>query len=275
VQIFDGETVYYTTKQQFVDHFLSKPPGSHHFIMMNAPFDMDVLSLDIHKWEGWVENECLWDIQILYKLWKLATIGIVPFRSSLAIITKELLGVDLDKDETVRCTFGEYIGQPLTTIPEAHLIYGADDAIATFFNFQLLMAKVKSTGSTTNLSHAIQLAGKYSLNRIYKNGIWFDIQEASNHLNTVRSKMSVCADVLATYGWVRGQKGIKEKYESIIVDFLGLTLPRNEDGSLSSKEEDLEPHRSHHFIDAYLTYIGLEKQTTFIRDIVGYHGGSL
>jgi DNA polymerase I-like protein with 3'-5' exonuclease and polymerase domains len=87
-------------------------------------------------------------------------------------------------------------------------------------------------------------------------------------LKDINKELNNVSERLSMWGWVRGQKGIKDRYAKIMDDLnLSHKLPRTEDGSISSKRDDLEEFRKVPFIRDYLKYIELEKATTFVRDV--------
>ena len=267
-QAFDGNRLFYV-RETDVQKFMGQH-GESNLVFHNAPFDVDVICKhldDKNYFDKWVQHNRLWDTQMLYKLLKLATQGSVPYKSSLALVTKELFNEELNKDVEIRTNFQEYHGIALEQMPDHFLAYGALDVLATFFVFHSLRASINSTGSSTQLSHQIQIAGAIALNRTYKNGIGFDLDKAQSLLADLNSQISLQRDILALYGWSRGFKGSKEAYERVVGQHLDLPLPRTEDGSISSKAEDLLPYRSHQFVDSYLKFIELEKESTFIRDL--------
>ena len=53
--------------------------------------------------------------------------------------------------------------------------------------------------------------------------------------------MDKCLRKLATYGWVRGEKGNQKRYNGVM-DYLGLqAIPKTPTGDYSMREEDLKP----------------------------------
>lgn len=52
-------------------------------------------------------------------------------RRSLAKLVKDFFNVEMDKDPSVRCGFGQFLGKPLSAIPEQFLVYARQDAILT------------------------------------------------------------------------------------------------------------------------------------------------
>ena len=269
-QVFDGNSVYYVKPNELRSFFTVNAKAN--FIAHNTPFDVDVICKHVEDrnfFHIMLEEARLWDTSILYRLLHLATIGYIPPMNqwSLAYITKKFLNAELDKNEDIRLTFEKYKETTIENIPAEYLIYGANDVIATYHCFHRLLSGVRATGSTSNLSHQIQMAGSIALNRIYKRGICFDQERAATILNDTYKKLDLLSERLAMYGWVRGQKGSKERYEHIVRDFFGLDLPLTEDGSISSKSEDLAQYSDNQFVADYLEFHDLEKMTTFIRDL--------
>lgn len=267
-QAFDGVSPFYVRDKDVLD-FL-KLHKKHTWLFANASFDLDVLE----KAVGWdfyeqVDNNGVYDVLIMYCLYHLATMGNVPFQYSLAKITHQFFGIELSKDNEVRTRFDQFQGKKIEEIPKEFLEYGARDVIATYEAFIKLKGLIEDLGSASCLSHQIQLAGSIALNRIYKNGIGFDYKSSKEYLTNIYKEMEICQDILATYGWARGVKGAKDLFNQVIVS-QGLTsLPLTSEGDFSSKEEDLKHYKDNRFIETYLKYIGLEKSTTFIRELTG------
>lgn len=242
-----------------------------HFIFHNLAFDWDVLvkshGIDFHTL---LENGQLHDTMLLYKLLHLATEGFVPMKASLAHCVSTLLGHELDKDDSIRCEFGQFLGKDIEDIPEQFLTYGLEDVIYTHKLFMYLTRQEPLASSQTNLSEQIQIAGSIALNHIYKNGIGFDLEAARVKYNTLSKELLSLSETLATYGWVRGNKGIKERFDDII-RFLNLDVPTTDTGNFSTKEEDLRDYKGNHFVDTYLEFITIEKTLSFIKEIVKAH----
>ena len=267
-QVFDGESLFYVDRSK-VHAFLNKHV-TRTLVFANAPFDVDV----IHKYVGnnilkdQIEQGKVYDILILYRLLTLATVGNVPNRYSLAHITKELLGIELEKDTDIRCNFEQYKEANLSEIDKQFLEYGAKDVLATFYNFIRLRSEIAKTKTSTMLSHHIQLLGALALNFTYKNGIGFDEDRAQVALQKIDSDMATHHDALCMYGWVKGIKGNQSAY-NYVVEYLGLPLTKTDKGDYTMKESDLEPHKNEPFIYHYLQYKKLEKTSQFIRKLRG------
>ena len=262
-QAFDGDRVYLVRRQDVNKFYLTQSDPI--FIWTNFPFDCDVICKhegDRNYFHEQINEDRIRDIQLLYRLLHLATVGWVPHRYSLATLSEKLLGVEIDKSR--QCNFAQYLGKEYEDMDEADLEYGAIDVVAAYHIYHRLIPMIKETGSSTLLSHQIQLVGAIALNRIYKRGIGFNLEGAQAKLAELSGAMKRESALLSTYGWVRGLKGVKEQYERIVRDYLHLDLPLTEDGSISSKAEDLEPYRHEPFIDSYLKYHDLEKSKSFI-----------
>ena len=268
-QVFDGESLYYVDRS-LVGDFLKKHV-TRTLVFANAPFDIDVLrkfTEDKYLLKEQIERDRIFDVNILYRLWHLATGGDVPRKYGLSKISQELLGQELDKNEDVRCNFAEYKGTPLQEIPKAFLEYGASDVIATFYCFIRLRLEISKLNTSTMLSHHIQLLGALALNRMYKNGIGFDEERASALLTELNSKLEVLHAKMSAYGFVKGIKGNQAAY-NYVIEFSGLPLPKTDQGDYSMKESDLEKYSDNPFIASFLEYKRTEKTTFFIRKLQG------
>jgi DNA polymerase I-like protein with 3'-5' exonuclease and polymerase domains len=258
----DPLTVYFIPKERikaFLD--LHKKAA---LIFHNAAFDVRVLEEASGIggfFQPFYDDSRIWDTSILYRLLHLAVVGFIPFKYNLALLAKKFLNIELEKNNDIRMTF--YPGMELT---QKHQEYAAKDVVVTHLIYKHLMAEILKTGSTTFLSHNIQAAGDYVLKRVHENGIGFDLDAKYKWMADANTKLEEYQNRLATWGWVRGVKGIKSRFEDIVTQ-LGLTLPRTESGDISSKAEDLQPYRQYQFIDDYLKFMELEKATTFIRDL--------
>jgi DNA polymerase-1 len=262
-QAFDGNSVFLVRMRDVSSFFEINCDST--FIFHNAPFDVDVICKhleDNHYFHEMLDEDRVRDTAIMYRLLHLATVGWTPHTYSLKVLAAKYFNYDMSKE--ARENFTEYLGKEYEDMADSDLTYAALDVIVTYHLYHRLASQITATGSTTVLSHQIQLAGAIALNRIYKRGIGFDLEKAQVKLEELNSAMKREAALLSTYGWVRGQKGINERYERIVRDFLHLELPLTDDGSISSKSDDLAPYRHEPFVDAYLKYHDLEKSKSFI-----------
>ena len=263
-----GETIY-ILDPNVLDRFFTIHRGSS-FIFHNAPFDIDVLkrACPSFNYHAYYDSNRIYDTSILYRLYHLAKEGWMPRRFNLKLLSKEFLDIDLDKEGDTRVTFEQYLNTDISKIPANYLEYAAMDAKVTYelyYKLRPLIAPFDQYG--TVLSQHIQVKGDLALNRIYKRGIGFDIKRRDKWLKAALKRLEGIQNRLATWGWVRGMKGNKEKYENIVnyLD-LGTLLPRTKDGDISSKSEDLEKYSGYPFINDYLRFSELEKLTSFVRD---------
>lgn len=266
-QVFDGESMYYVDRS-LVDDFLKKHV-TRTLVFANAPFDVDVIEKHTgNSLKEFIERDRVFDINILYRLCHLAINGDVPRKYNLALISQELLGAELDKDENIRCNFSDFREEKVENIPTEFLEYGAKDVIATFQCFIKLKLEITKLGTSTNLSHHIQLLGALALNRMYKNGIGFDEERASILLDELNSKLEVLHGQMSAYGFVKGIKGNQAAY-NYVIEYSQLDLPKTPQGDYSMKESDLEKYKDNPFIKSFLDYKKTEKTTFFIRKLSG------
>jgi DNA polymerase I-like protein with 3'-5' exonuclease and polymerase domains len=264
-----GTNVYYVLKED-ISRFL-KIHGESFLILHNAPFDMDVISKSTKDTEAIYDiydNNRVRDTSILYRLWHLANVGFIPFKYNLALLSEKLCGIKLVKDE-VRENFGQFVDLPFEAIPQEYLEYGAKDVIATYkVYFKLIALLREHDKKQTLLSHDIQAKGDLALLHMHKNGIGFDLEQRDKWVENLDKEISKHSNILASWGWVRGKKGVNDVYESII-DRLGIAnaLPRTASGVVSSKADDLEQYRKYPFINSYLQYQSLEKAASFVTGI--------
>lgn len=270
LQIYDGsDTVYFIEPDRIAEFFDLHQNTK--FIAHNAKFDMSVLQAFIgSKGLYQLYDECrVIDTAILFRLLHLATVGHLNTRYGLDYCVKRMLNIDLPKDEEIRTTFAQFKGKSPLEIPKAHLEYAAKDAVSTLKLYLQLVPEIKAVDKmNTMLSHDIQVKGDWALGCIMRNGIGFDLARKEEWLAEQDNKLMELQRRLANYGWVRGQKGVNQRFEDIL-HWLGLSekLPRTETGSISSKSADLEPFRHLQFIDDYLSFNELEKATSFVREL--------
>lgn len=300
VQVYSGGKEAYYVPLEKIRLFFNKHYDNI-FILTNFSFDLDVLAKYLGKNDfsyDLIDRSRIRDISVLHRLYHLATIGYVPFKKSLAFMSERYLGTEIVKDET-RENFGQFLNKPLSIIPDNFLEYGLIDVIATYQIYQILMGKIQNHDKYGSLlSHDIQIKGEFALQRIYKNGIGFDLQMRDAWLTEMDKQMQIEADRLAMWGWVRGKKGIKDKFVDIVTmlgikDKLpykynkdeyeriakdtwvkkknGMPLPEGKSVSLSSSTEDLTPFRHLDFVDAYINFHEIEKATSFVRDLTSSH----
>ena len=266
-QVYDGGSVAYYIPLSKLRLFFNKHYESL-LVMHNAPFDLDVLSERLGKDFAYdlIDRDKVRDTSVLYRLYHLGTKGFIPFKYNLALLSELFCNEVLNKDDDIRCNFEQFKGKDIEEIPSDFLEYGAIDAVATFDVYLSLTSRIAGIDKhNTLLSHNIQVKGDLALTHIHKNGIGVDLQRKDKVLGKMQEDMAIQADILATYGWVRGLKGINDRYENIVnIMGIGEHLPRTEDGKISSKGEDLAPFRKNPFVDAFLKFQEIEKASSFL-----------
>jgi DNA polymerase I-like protein with 3'-5' exonuclease and polymerase domains len=275
-QAYDGAERVYFVKQENLADFLTVN-SNNVYIFHNAPFDLEVIDKELTRqnktWDLFerMENNQIYDTAILYRLLHLAVKGYAPRKYNLALVSREVIGLELDKNADIRLNFGDYLDSEGTIwedIPEESLNYAALDVIVTYQVYEKLIVEVRRTGSETELTHLIQLLGAWALNRVELRGIGFDIEKATKMAKGWRNEMIPHANVLATYGWLRGVSGAVERYENVVTNYLKLDLPITEEGRISSKTEDIEAYKDRPFINSYIEYHKIEHLTNYIEPLI-------
>lgn len=268
-QATDASGIVYLVRNEDVRRFFNRNYDNR-FIFHNAVFDLDVLLPFLGQGRIFelIDEGRVFCTKLLYILYKLASEGNASHRASLKGIVKEFYGIDLEKGEE-RVTFGQYLGKPIEEISEAHIEYAAKDVIYTFKVYCDLMARIKPLDTmNTLLSFDIQMKGNYALQRIYKNGIGFDLPRKEKWLEEANEKMFKLQEHLSMYGWVRGAPGVNDRMESIL-EQIGIAdkLPKTETGKISSSVKHLQYFDNEPFIREYMDFITLEKLSQFVRDL--------
>lgn len=93
---------------------------------------------------------------------------------SLDTIAQEYCGIRLDKDPTIRLTFGQFKGRSLSEIPEAWLTYARQDAVATYRVFVELTKRLEQDGRKNWLSEPIQVRAALALAALDERGVAID-----------------------------------------------------------------------------------------------------
>ena len=278
-----GQTPRVLTIQAYGDtheSFFIRPKEYHLFadihntcniIMHNAAFDTSVLEkLGVDFTEA-IEADRIKDTSILYRLLHLAQVGWVPFKYNLALLASRFVGMELNKDEAVRLHFEDHCDESgeidPENLPEDFAKYALEDAIATYKVYRYLTDEITKTGSETELSHQIQLIGDMALNKIYRNGIGFDVVARDKLFVEINKELEKCADRLAIWGWVRGQKGIDARFDKMCETW-NIKPPKTTKGNRSQKEEDIIKYAEKvPWISDYIQFGKLEKTKSFVDKI--------
>lgn len=269
---FAGNSFVYLLTTKNLGTFCTTHANSN-LVMHNAPFDISVITQQVgFDFDAQVRRQLLWDTGLMFQLHELAVTGIVPEKWSLATLAKKFLGLDLDKDDSVRSTFGQFLKGDVVdydAIPEKHLQYAAIDAIVTYKIYENLAAKIKKIDSTYHLSHKLQLMGAIGLDAVSRLGIGFDQKQREVCLKKIDAEISLSLKALNEAGCTPGTAGVQKQFEKI-VSSQGCNLPRTSTGRMSQATDALEEFRETvPFIDTFLRHREYAKLRTFIAKLEG------
>lgn len=264
-----GDTIYIVTNSK-VKEFLTLNHNSTMFLH-NFPFDENALTtLCGYEWWNKIEQDKIFDTILLYRLYYIATKGFVPEKYSLDRVFKELFNYELPKDDDIRLTFGQFLREDgsvdykALSKSKAHIEYACLDPVATYMIGMSLLKKIKLLQTSTNLAHRIHLMGACALASTNRNGIEVDLEYTSKLRESILTPLNQQLDIMATYGYVKGQKGNTKVYEDIC-DSVGVIVPKSpKAGKYSQAEEHLEKYKHIPFIKAFLGYKEHEKAASFL-----------
>lgn len=270
-------------------------------ICHNASFDLKVTDfvlkskLDLYRA---VEKNQVWDTQILKRLYSLATVGhTARGESGLASCAQAHLGVTLQKDqrdaqgEKIRTSFGQFLGQPPSTIPAQYLTYLGQDVIATWQLFWDLYHRIRAllqradrvygyagpgwlkevTSRFGPLTHHIQLRASIVMDVLRFNGIGVDQHRQGEKAEKVQLLLKECKERMRLRGFLAGEQGSDKAMQSILSQLKrkkpDLELRKTPSGKWSTDEENLaELATEDSFFADYRTYKIAEKLlSTYLR----------
>ena len=264
-----GDGIAYIIRNQNVREFLYLH-HEHTLIFHNAPFDLNVLT-KATGFEFWdmVESGKILDTMLLFQLVAIATRGYTHKNSSLDFVVSNLLKNTLPKDNNIRLTFGQYIMPDgsinYSKMSKEHYIYACLDPVATLLCYEELKKTIDTLPTDTNLAHTIHLMGHIALTAITNRGIGVDLEYANKLRDELQHDMDIEANILASYGWIRGKEGVQESYNQII-NFLEIDLPTTQKG-YSMTAEHLAPYSNLPFVHSLLKYLELEHRKGFLNEM--------
>jgi DNA polymerase I-like protein with 3'-5' exonuclease and polymerase domains len=237
---------------QYMQQFYEINPDFH-VAFHNAPFDLEVLGIrePVHApLLAAIQANRVIDTGIRYMLRQLS-IGRVANKWALDFVAKQLLRIEVEKDDEIRLSFRP--GMPLT---ERHVKYAAGDAAVT-----ALLVEAMPQGYPTEWH---QFVGFLALSDIGRRGLCVDRAYMRKLNEDFRSKKVVSDEVLGIFGYYSGEPGNQKVLQRILqhvekdVQFLEnndkLEFQRTEKkGAIQTTDASLSilGNRTHPFIDAY------------------------
>jgi hypothetical protein len=295
----DGERGYFITREHAPAFFAAHPGVP--VAMHSASFDLDVIhtlspGLDIYRL---VDQDKIWDSQLLHRLYTLATEGHTASgkgQSTLERCAALYLGVELPKDlvdtrgKPVRTSYGQWLGRDPREIEPIYLEYLAKDVVVTYRLYRrlrkLLKARLRASTRAWGFvsadwledqmrrwgpsTHHIQLRAAIVLRAITANGLHLDLEHRDDLLRQVRAVAEEQRAILHGHGYIPGQEGSGKALQSILKRLehrhRGRDFPRTPTGQYATSEDalaalaDVEP-----FVQALLAYRAVEKlQSAFL-----------
>lgn len=272
---FDGRQGWFITAEDmpaFLANHRANP-----LVFHNAAFDLAVLQathdrlgldLDIY---AHVEAGKVADTQILARLLSLGTVGhSARSQCSLDFCARHYLSLPLPKDlqtpggESVRLTFGRYLGKPLEAFPAEHLQYAAADPVATWLLFERLkqeLAVIKANATKAfgyvgekwldeqwkkhgPDTHDIQLRASIVLDRISRTGVLIDQIRREDKVAALEQIATETRHTLALAGIPADGKGapgaLRKRIDRLSREHKNLPLIFTETGRISTSEEQLK-----------------------------------
>jgi DNA polymerase I-like protein with 3'-5' exonuclease and polymerase domains len=258
-----------------VPAFLEAHPDNP-LVFHNAAFDLAVLQ-ETYKRAGLtddvylrVERGQVADTQILARLISLASEGhTARGQSSLDACCKRYLGLDLPKDltnetgDSVRKTFGRYLGCTFETIPEIYLQYAAADPVATWLLFRRLKDQLPAIKATSDkafgyvdsqwldeqwrtygpLTHDIQLKASIVVDRISREGVLIHQARREEKVARLQSIVAETTRTLAEAGVLVEGKGapsaLRKRIQKLLDADKNLPVNLTPTGQIATDEEQL------------------------------------
>jgi DNA polymerase I-like protein with 3'-5' exonuclease and polymerase domains len=238
---FGGGTGWFIMAEHVLA-FLDAHP-SNPLVFHNAAFDLGVLQKTYERAGRAddvyvrVERGQVADTQILARLISLATEGhTARGQSSLDNCSAKYLGIDLPKDltndtgDSVRLTFGRYLGRPFEAFPDVYLRYAASDPVATWLLFRRLKEELPRIRGAANqaygyagpdwldkqwqthgpLTHDIQLRASIVLDQISREGVLIDQARRDEKVRRLQEIADVTGHELALAGLIVKGPGSSE-----------------------------------------------------------------
>ena len=271
---FDGRQGWFILAEDMPAFLAAHPANS--LVFHNAAFDLavlqathDRLGLDLDIYAR-VEAGKVADTMILARLLSLGTVGhSARNQCSLDYCARHYLSLTLPKDlqtpggESVRLTFGRYLGRPFEAIPAEYLQYASGDPVATWLLFQHLKTRLPNIKTAANRAfgyagdkwldeqwkkhgpgtHHIQLRASIVLDRISRTGVLIDQTRREEKVAALEQIVAETRHTLALAGLPAEGKGapgaLRKRIDRLAREHKNLPLVYTETGQISTSEEQL------------------------------------
>lgn len=174
------QLVWWTDLPVYLPLFLAANPYTT-LVFLNLAFDFNVMGREIFLEELKKENRVI-ELQANYRMHRMADKGWFPGKTTLELITKETLGVNLDKESGVRTS---YTRDMIWT--EQHAVYLVEDCAATYRNGKAYNGMPTQT---------IQARASFVLAEIGFNGMLVDQAFVQEQAHKISSEMETLAVTL-------------------------------------------------------------------------------
>lgn len=188
------DLVWWEHWDEYIPAFLAQNPQVK-ISFFNSGFDVKVMGEDYFLPELDKDNRVL-ELQAAYPSWRIANIGWFSPKFTLESLSKEFLGVQLDKDESIRLTYHQKMD-----LTDKHLIYLAEDCISTELLGILL---------NNQPTESIQARAAFVLAEISRNGMLVDKDFLYAQQNKLKTQIDSLRKELRVFGYVP-----KQKYEQL------------------------------------------------------------
>lgn len=199
-----------------------------------------------------LEQGRLWDVAQRYCMVRQRK-GVFVGVWKLDRLAKDVLGVELDKDESVRLSYS----RDLETLTFPQLKYAAEDAVAT--------VELAATMPQSEPTEKIQVAGALWLYRVGHNGMAADTEMFDRLRVYLEKQMRSHVEVLDLFGYRKGEAGVKavmremleaiEKHEQVVFP---RTPKTKEPGCGKQALLNMAKVPKHPFVNSYNKFVHID-----------------
>lgn len=212
----------------------------------NAGFDAEVMGGPGNPLlADLLEQGRLWDVAQRYCMVRQRK-GVFVGVWKLDRLARDVLRVELDKDESVRMSYSRDAG----VLTRRQLKYAAEDAVAT--------VELAATMPQPEPTEKIQVAGALWLYRVGYNGMAVDVEMFDRLREHLEKQMRSHVEVLDLFGYRKGERGVKSVMRTLleaIEKHEGVAFPRTpktrEPGCGKQSLMNMPKPPRHPFVESY------------------------